>query len=364
MKPLLLPALRRLLRDRTTVQLGVDPRYATTVEFANTRQLGVLELLDGTRTAERVARDASRFGLSRTDALRVIGTLRTAGVIIDAGALHPGELPEGARRLLESETGALSLRARPGDRSPAELLRRRRNAKILISGYGKLAVAVGTLLAASGVGRLELAIGGTVTPADLSAGGLRPDDLGRPRAIAGADAVRRAAPYTEIRSLRGSTPDLAILVGTPHPDPTTALRYARRRCPHLPVWLRDGVVVLGPLVRPGLTACLDCMNLHRRDRDPSWPVLAAQLATAPGRDEPAEAALVAFGAGLVAMQALCHIDGGAPDTLGGTLELSTPGRVRRRNWTPHPQCGCVRSSARPEPGARHRSSGTGWTMAE
>ncbi|MGH3717097.1 MAG: hypothetical protein ACRDT4_27090, partial [Micromonosporaceae bacterium] len=178
MKLLLLPALRRLLRDRTTVQLGVDPGTATTIEFAEPRQIGVLELLDGTRTAGRVARDAARFGLRHAEALRVIDALRTAGVLCDPSAVIATSLPEPARRLLDGELGALSLRDRPGDRSPAVLLRRRRDAGVLISGYGQLAVAVATLLAAAGVGRLEIALGGTVTPADLAAGGLLPADLG------------------------------------------------------------------------------------------------------------------------------------------------------------------------------------------
>ena len=38
--------------------------------------------------------------------------------------------------------------------------------------------------------------------------------------------------------------------------------------------------VVGPLVIPGLTSCLRCADLHRRDRDPAWHALAVQLTVA------------------------------------------------------------------------------------
>ena len=346
MKPMIPPALRRLWRDRSTVQLGVDPQRATTLEFADPQAVGVLGLFDGTRTAHRIARDAHRYGIDHTEALTLIDTLCSADVLVEPGDLVPADLPEGVRRRLESEVGALSLRQLPGDQTPAAVIQRRRRARVLVSGRGRMVTAIAALLGAAGVGRLELDVPGTVTSADVAVGGLLPGDVGRPRGIAAADAVRRAAPDADVRPLRGATPDLAILVGVPRPAPSTALRYARRRCPHLTVWPRDGVVVLGPLVRPGQTACLDCLNLHRQSRDPQWPLIAAQLATSPDHGEPAEAGMVAFGAGLAALHALCHLDGGMPESIGGTVELSPFGRVRRREWSPHPRCGCVRRSAR------------------
>ena len=346
MKPMIPPALRRLSRDRSTVQLGVDPQRATTLEFAEPRAAGVLGLFDGTRTAHRIARDAHRYGIDHTQALALIDTLRSADVLVEPTDLAPPDLPEGVRRRLEPEIGALSLRDLPRGQTPAEVIKRRRRARVLVTGRGRMVTAIAALLGAAGVGRLELDVPGTVTPADVAVGGLLPGDLGRPHGIAAADAVRRAAPDADVRPLRGATPELAILVGVPRPAPSTALRYARRRCPHLTVWPRDGVVVLGPLVCPGMTACLDCLNLHRQSRDPQWPLIAAQLATSVDPCEPAEAAMVTFGAGVAALHALCHLDGGTPESVNGTVELLPSGRVRRRDWPPHPRCGCLRRSTR------------------
>ena len=47
--------------------------------------------------------------------------------------------------------------------------------------------------------------------------------------------------------------------------------------PHLPVRVRDGAGLVGPLVIPGVTSCLRCADLHRSDRDAAWPAVAAQL---------------------------------------------------------------------------------------
>ena len=47
--------------------------------------------------------------------------------------------------------------------------------------------------------------------------------------------------------------------------------------PHLPVRVRDGAGLVGPLVIPGVTSCLACADLHRTDRDAAWPAVAAQL---------------------------------------------------------------------------------------
>src|SRR5271168_3100729 len=46
---------------------------------------------------------------------------------------------------------------------------------------------------------------------------------------------------------------------------------------HLAVRVRDGTGLVGPLVVPGVTSCLGCADLHRRDRDAAWPAVAAQL---------------------------------------------------------------------------------------
>ena len=60
-------------------------------------------------------------------------------------------------------------------------------------------------------------------------------------------------------------------------DPRMLRELHAARIPHLPVRVRDGAGLVGPLVLPGVTSCLRCADLHRSDRDAGWPAVAAQL---------------------------------------------------------------------------------------
>jgi bacteriocin biosynthesis cyclodehydratase domain-containing protein len=111
--------------------------------------------------------------------------------------------------------------------------------------------------------------------------------------------------------------------------------------PHLVAAVRGQTGIVGPLVVPGTTSCLRCADLHRRDADPRWPALAAQLTAA---EPPPSGATVTclLTAATAALQVLTYLDGtGTPGTLDATIELRPPDHAPRlRRWTPHPACGC------------------------
>ena len=136
-------------------------------------------------------------------------------------------------------------------------------------------------------------------------------------------------------------PDLLILVGHQPPGLDTGGRALTK--PHLMVYAGEALGVVGPLVRPGTSACLRCLDLTRTDRDPAWPLILAQLTRhqpAPVACDPVLAAMVAAQA---AAQAVAFADGAplAAVTNNGTLEIVTPAwSWRRRTWLPHPACLC------------------------
>jgi hypothetical protein len=126
-------------------------------------------------------------------------------------------------------------------------------------------------------------------------------------------------------------------------DPLAAGLHASG-APHLVATVREDTGIVGPLVVPGRTGCLRCGDLHRRDADPRWPRLAAQLTAG---EPPASGATVTclFTAVVAAVQVLAFLDGGAaPAALDATLEVAPPDLLPRlRRWPPHPACGCRRS---------------------
>jgi bacteriocin biosynthesis cyclodehydratase domain-containing protein len=176
---------------------------------------------------------------------------------------------------------------------------------------------------------------------DAIVGGLSAADEGRPRALAAADAIRRASPLTDLRPLCGEAADLVVLTRPWAASDPVAAAALDARVPHLVATVRGEVGVVGPLVVPGATSCLRCGDLHRRDADPRWPRLAAQLTAA--EPPPAGATLTCLvTVATAALQVLAYLDGSAaPATLDATVELRPPDlRPRIRRWPPHPACGC------------------------
>jgi hypothetical protein len=338
-RPTLLPGLARLWRDRHTLQLGLDPRRAVLLEVANPAAARLLDLLDGTRSESAVLDHAATINVSRDDARTLIDTLRAANLVVAAHTLLPTDLPEPARQRLSAEAAALALRGPDSPGTPAQLLRRRAAARVVVTGQGRLGAPVAIALAQSGVGQVHADLPGRVDPTDTAGGGLLATDVRRPRSAAVADAIARTAPGTQTRPVRRGRADLVVQVGADRPAGLLAAGYAQRRQAHLLLGLRDGTPVVGPLVRPTGSPCLNCMELHRQDRDPGWPALAAQLA-AGNAPEPCLTSTLIAAVGYATGEILAFLDGAVPETLGGAVEVAGPGRVRRRTWPPHPACGC------------------------
>ena len=90
----------------------------------------------------------------------------------------------------------------------------------------------------------------------------------------GARIAHSSQPHAAVTS---AAVDLVILADSLVADPRMVRDLHSRGVPHLPVRVRDGIGLVGPLVIPGVTSCLGCADLHRSDRDAAWPAIAAQL---------------------------------------------------------------------------------------
>lgn len=141
--------------------------------------------------------------------------------------------------------------------------------------------------------------------------------------------------------------DLVVLSDYLLADSPMIRELHAKGAPHLSVRVRDGTGLVGPMVIPGVTSCLGCADLHRCDRDPAWPAVAAQLRGSVGT---ADRATVLATAALAINQVdrivqAIRGDGGRhrgpPPILDTTLEIDVrTTSVVTRHWTRHPHCSC------------------------
>jgi len=158
-------------------------------------------------------------------------------------------------------------------------------------------------------------------------------------------STRRARPWRS----GPDRPTLVVLSDFALHDPLVVADLMHHRVPHLPVVLRDGVGVVGPLVLPGRSSCLRCADHHRATMDPQWPLVSAQLVNRAGTAGTAITRLTVgvvleqieqIAAGLAQLASVGDA-GPAPDLVDRTVEIHPrPLRLRHKPWPAHPNCHC------------------------
>ncbi len=351
MRPALRAGLLPVWRDRDTLQIGVNPRRATALSGIG-ESAAVVGLLDGSRDWAAIIEAAGHAGIPAEVASRVLGLLAAAGALADSAARTLGALPAAQRGRLAPELATASLAHGDSD-GGARTLARRRAARVRVHGAGRIGSGVASLLAAAGIGHVSCQDSEPTRPQDLTPAGLSLAELDLPRSRGVAQAISRIAP--EVRTGDdGARPDLVVLAEISDPGPGAAL--VRERIPHLAVGAAEAVGMVGPFVSPGRSACLRCLDLGRAERDPSWPLILAQLAGARLEPQACDTVLAAAAGAQAAAQVLLFIDTGRPGAAvtNGTLELAVPDwQWRRRTWPPHARCTCG------VPSQRHAGSRSG-----
>ncbi|MFE2756849.1 ThiF family adenylyltransferase [Actinosynnema sp. NPDC059335] len=327
-RPRVLPGLPLLRRREDVVQIGTDPRHAVLVEDVPEPMASVLLGLNGRHTLSDLREQLSGHGRQPAEFVGVLHGLAQAGLVEEAVPVpHP--------RLAAEATGWALRTGRPATGLPADRAAR----SVVVHGEGRLAVTVAALLAASGVAHVRVIARGRVGPEDTGSGYVEAD-VGRPRAEAALDAVRRVC--GNVRPV-GRAADLVVLADALVPAPELLHRLVSDGTPHLAVRVREGLGVVGPLVVPGRSSCLRCADRHQADADPAWPMIAAQLVD---RAQHADLATVTATAGVAVGQALLALDRAEPaatrpPTWDATLEVDAfAGVVEHRIAPVHPRCEC------------------------
>jgi hypothetical protein len=299
-----LPVLRR---GPDEVQVGTDPRWAVRLTHLAPEQADAL---------------VGRAALEEPPLSALADELAAAGLAVR------DETPDGTPDALVQ--GLL----RPDDVPAA---RSRRDSCIGVVGLGPTGLGIAAGLAAAGIGTVLVDDERPVRTVDVGATGYRWSDVGQPRERAATRLLRDLSPT--VGADGPATPGVLVVVEGAAADPARAERLLSLDVTHLSVVVREADTVVGPLVVPGAGACLRCLDLHRADLDPAWPLVLSQLV---GTDavEPGPVASVA--AGLAVAAVLAVVDGRSPAP-GLTWEVALPDAVpRERTWQTHARCGCTR----------------------
>jgi hypothetical protein len=175
--------------------------------------------------------------------------------------------------------------------------------------------------------RLRARAGGTVTvvsppPSDVTLTGLLE-----------AAGVRVAPPGTR------RSGDLVVVVEPGGEVSRRALdEWVRTDRAHLVVTNLAARVEVGPLVVPGVTACVGCVDAHRADRDPGRGLVVQQHGPRP--DEPCDPLLLRLALAWAARDVVSFLQGEPPRTWSASVVVEPSLALPRNEWSRHPRCGC------------------------
>lgn len=268
------------------------------------------------------------------------------------------------------------------------LIGHRRNFSIIIYGRNRLALSLFAVLQASGFALVKLTDrAGSVSddsvvqiePSEVCGLAIRGSDVGLRKALVIADLARNSQLFPLEKLEFPLKPD--FIISTESIPQETMQLWLSDAIAHLPISnLIENRVVIGPIVIPGETPCLNCLSLWRSDQYPhhnSFEILTA-LDSGEGKGLELPSAQVALLTGLIATHVIqfctsqnsaAHnatskligatlainlfdpIDSGASSSLdnegylGNQTSLNNQASLDNqgfgyRYWQPHPSCGC------------------------
>jgi hypothetical protein len=155
----------------------------------------------------------------------------------------------------------------------------------------------------------------------------------------------RAEPAESPGPAPGPAPGAALLLVAGEPDRDVLDPWVRDGVPHLVVRAVEGDLLVGPLVVPGVTACLRCIDGHHGADDPLYPMLVSRHHRAARRDgiaEPVDSSLAAIAIGWAVRDLTAFLDGEEVTSWSATVRLGQEaGDVSIVTWLRDPACGCA-----------------------
>lgn len=289
----------------TTAQFGLDPRWSVRVGKLDANERQMVRAL------------AAGHGAIPPDC-RLAQVLRRAGLLVDT---VPADLsPDSLMWSQVSEVGRGDIH-----------LARRGAAHVQVDDLGFTGASLCAALADARVGAISSPDTSLITVADAAAGPLR-GTVGQRR----YDVVARRLPRG-LASEAGAIDVLVHITGYAV-DPALSAQLVNEGITHMPIVFSDTAVTVGPVVRPGHSPCLGCLDRHRVQRDARWPHVAAGISRQAWLEEPS---LALWATAAAAAMVLAVLDRRERTGVSLTCHLDDP-IPQIGTWEHHPRCGCSR----------------------
>ncbi|GGR67103.1 hypothetical protein J2S40_002955 [Nocardioides luteus] len=155
---------------------------------------------------------------------------------------------------------------------------------------------------------------------------------GPPALVAGARSLVSPAPAAP------SAPEIVVLLSEGPLDRERADDLVRDGRPHLVVESGPDTWTVGPLIVPGVTACLRCVDATLAEEDDRRAVVVSQLV---GIDVPSDPLLRCLALSWAVRDARAYLAGRTPASWSTSLVLTRDDEPTVRPWLRHPYCGCA-----------------------
>ena len=322
------PRLARLWLADNIRQYGY--RKPLRVESLSEPELRILDYLEAGITASQVQ---SLPQLARADS-ETVGSVvdRVSSVLSESGRLPP----ELTAAEIDTKFAELArLFSAEGDF--ADALARRRKSRIFIESLGRTGLVFAKALSASEIGTLLTLDQLRVSDKDCLPLGHPRSSIGLPRATSAK--VQLETTQLQFHSRRSGSLDTvtaAVLTANDIVDPNSYQTWLARDVPHVAICFDEEGVEISPLVLPGKTPCIGCIEKARFEADSNWQTIAPQLLALDRSNE--DSAMILFATGVVTNLLLHFIDRGS-FVSSSALRLDRGGSLMAFQPAASP-CGC------------------------
>lgn len=281
------PALAKIWIDGNTRQFGVG--RAVQLENLSESQLRILDYLEQ-GVADNQARLIPKMAMV-TDS-QVNKLLQRVSPLLIKTSSFGLDQAEIEKRFTEIMRLLLL-----GSKDPAAALKKRASAKVFLNRFDRVGLIAIRALSAAGIGTVFTTDQKRVHISDTL-------ELGYPSHAQGLSRISSAKSLLGNNSnlqlhSRISEPfdltDIALLISSDVILPRSYQTWMARDVAHISIVFDESGAQVSPMIHPGVTACLACIEKHRLANEKNWDIIAPQLAVMQRNLSDSASLLVAVG---------------------------------------------------------------------